>query len=387
MPVQYGGPEFFGQAPTPPPRGVAKVAATTKRVFRSLRNSVTKPINSCIMPSRPRRRAASAAAPAASPDNVEQISEQINDILDPKSAITNAENVHRAVANPYYWSKLSEEDRSRILNLWPDQKAVIYAGTPKAVLDFDVVKVNRDLRVNCRQYSADHAAGRHEPEWLAAAERAHVLRAEGVYEDMRRAHVERQFGVPMPGKDKGKAKMIQEEDESQQQQNGDDTTASIACSEHAVSAAKAMVIQYAGSASKIVIAQNADKDGHKAAKDQSDSMNPEDEVVVQPNVAEQDATKDASIQHETAVQHEPVSQQEPTAQQDVAVQEGVTAANTAVESEQTPSTDQVANAESDKGKKAEDVTPETSPMSRSGVLRRSKRHTSRSNPISRSSSG
>lgn len=286
------------------------------------------------------------------------------------------------MANPYYWSKLSEEDRIRILSLWPDQNAVIYAGTTKAVLDFDVIKVNRDLRVNARQYSEDHAAGRHEPEWLASAERAHVNRAEGMYEDMRADHIERQFGVPVIRKDKGKAKAT--EAHVQQPQNGNTSPASVGGD------------QQAGPAPEITaVAQHVDKDSQNATEDESESKSMEDEIVVKPQFSKQEVTmqqesnarQESAIQHEPTVQQESTVKQEPVVQQKVAVQERVAAENATVEPEQTAEAIQVASTENDQRNQAEDASPEASPSTRSGVLRRSKRQSSRSNPISRSSSG
>ncbi|KAK8035331.1 hypothetical protein PG993_010326 [Apiospora rasikravindrae] len=315
----------------------------------------------------PSRR--SAPAPATD-DDKDRYNEQLNDILDPKSAIAKADNVHRAVANPYYWSLLSDEDRSEILKLWPDQKAVINAGTPKAVLDFDCIKVNRDLRVNCRQYSEDHAAGRHEPEWLASAERAHVNRGEGLYDEMRADHVERQFGVPVmrkesKGKGRADSKSPEEEKEHQpQQQNGGGEISASA------------VGQQEGSAPEIVATQHADKDGQDVTEEHSGSKKVEDKTIVQPKADEHEATE----------QQGSTTQQEPIVQQEVAVHEDVTAENATVEPEQAAAIVEVTNTESDNGKKAEDDSPETSPSTRSGVLRRSKRQTSRSNPISRASS-
>ncbi|KAK8058360.1 proline-rich early nodulin-like protein [Apiospora phragmitis] len=284
------------------------------------------------------RHSAPAPASATNQDqDQDQLNEQLSDVLDPKSAISKVENVHRAVVNPYYWSLLSAEDRAQILHLWPDQEAVIYAGTTKAVLDFDCIKVNRDLRVNCRQYVEDHQAGRHEPAWLAAAERAHVQRAEGLYDEMRAQHVERQFGVPVPRKEsKGKGKADQSPPEV-----------------------------------------HADKDNRNVSEKQSDSKQVEDKIIVHPETAEQEDTE----------QQKSAAEQDPIVQQVAAVQEGAAVENATMEPEQTAATSQVADTESDKGKKAEDVSPETSPTTRSGVLRRSKRQTSRSNPISRASSG
>lgn len=242
---------------------------------------------------------------------------------------------------------------------FPDKKAIINEGTPQARLDFDCIKVNRDLRVNCRQYAEDHRAGRHDPEWLASAEQAHVNRADGLYNDMRADHVHQQFGVPMPGRDSGKGKAKAEgkpsSEEQQQQRNGD---------------------QQDAPAPEIVVAQHLDKDDKNVAEEQSESKQVEDKITVQMKATEQEDTE----------QQGAPTEQNPAVQQEAAAQEDVGAEKATIESEQTADASQVADTESDKGQNAEDVTPEASPTTRSGVLRRSKRQTSRSNPISRASS-
>ncbi|KAK7967794.1 uncharacterized protein PG986_002071 [Apiospora aurea] len=319
----------------------------------------------------PSHRSAPAPSPApAAKQDSDKMDEQIDDILDPRSAIGKADNVHRAVANPYYWSLLSDEDRSQILKLWPDQKAVINAGTPNAVLDFDCIKVNRDLRVNCRQYSEDHAAGRHDPDWLASAERAHVNRAEGLYDEMREDYVERQFGVPAmrkesKGKGRADSKSLEGEKEQQphQQNGGGEISASA-------------IGQQESPAPEIVVTQHTDKNDQTVAEEKPDSRQVEDKTIVQPKGDEHEATE----------QQGSTAQQEPIVQQEVAVQEGVTTEKATDKPEQTAATAEVANTGSDSGKKAEADSPETSPSTHSGVLRRSKRQNSRSNPISRTSS-
>ncbi|KAK7911402.1 hypothetical protein PG985_013883 [Apiospora marii] len=288
----------------------------------------------------PSRRAAPASA-AADPERGE-LSEQLKDILDSKSGIGNGDAVHRAFANPKVWAKLSDEARA------------------EARLDFDCIKVNSDLRVNCRQYAEDHRAGRHETEWLTSSEHAHVNRADGLYDDMRADHALQQFGVPMPGRDKGKEKAKADDkssssEEQHQQQNSD---------------------QQEVSAPEIVVAQHEGKDNQNLAEEQSNSEHVEDKVAVQTKAAEQ----------ETAEQQGAPAEQDPTVQQEAAAQEDSGAEKATVESEQTAGTAQAADTQSEKGKDAEDVTPEASPTTRSGVLRRSKRQTSRSNPISRASS-
>ncbi|KAK8135867.1 hypothetical protein PG984_003807 [Apiospora sp. TS-2023a] len=304
----------------------------------------------------PSRRAPPASATDTERD---EPGEQLHDLLDSKSCIGNGDAVHRAFTNPEVWAALSNEARAEILKEFPDKKAIINEGTPQARPDFDCMKVNLDLRVNCRQYAEDHQAGRHDPDWLTSAERAHVNRADGLYDDMRADHATQQFGVPMPGRDKGKGKA-----------NSDDKSSS----------SEEPQLQIGGqqevSAPEIVVAQPEGNDDQNMAEEQSDSKQVEDKITMQPKATEQEATE----------QQAPSAEQEPTVEQEVAAQEGAGAAKATDESEQTSGTTQAADTESDKGKNAEEVTSEASPTTQPGVLRRSKRQTSRSNPISRASS-
>lgn len=253
----------------------------------------------------------------------------------------------------------SDEDRAELLKKFPDKKAIINEGTPQARLDIDAAKINRDLRLNCHQYAEDHQAGRHDPEWLAGAERAHVNRSEGLYDEMRADHAQQQFGVPMSGRDKGKGKAKSDDkssssEELQQQSGG----------------------QQEVPASEIVVAQHGGKDDQNVAEEQSGSIQVEDKITVQTKATGQEA----------AEQEGSSAEQEPTVQQEAAAQEGVAAEKATIGSEQAAGTAQAADIDSDRGKNAENVTPEASPTTQFGVLRRSKRQTSRSNPISRASS-
>ncbi|KAG6002299.1 hypothetical protein E4U21_003250 [Claviceps maximensis] len=120
-----------------------------------------------------------------------------DDILtDPKSPLATAD-LRGVLTHPLAWTSLTVEERREILSLFPDVALILDAGTDNARPDFESLINDDAFRADCAAYVTNLAQGRHDPQWLRDAWRAHERRKAGDFDDFLIRKFEEDWG-PLP---------------------------------------------------------------------------------------------------------------------------------------------------------------------------------------------
>ncbi|KAG5961478.1 hypothetical protein E4U57_007663 [Claviceps arundinis] len=116
-----------------------------------------------------------------------------NILTDPKSPLATSD-LRTLLTHPVAWTSLTLEDRREILSLFPDPALILDADTDAARPDLESLINDDAFRADCAAYVEDLAHGRHDPQWLSDAWRAHERRKRGEFEEFLRRKFEEDWG-------------------------------------------------------------------------------------------------------------------------------------------------------------------------------------------------
>ncbi|KAG5923280.1 hypothetical protein E4U53_003578 [Claviceps sorghi] len=119
-----------------------------------------------------------------------------NILTDPNSPLATAD-LRSVLTHPLAWTSLAVEERRQVLSLFPDVALVLDADTDDARPDLESLINDDAFRADCAAYVEDLAQGRHDPQWLRDAWRAHGRRKAGEFDDFLVSRFEGDWG-PLP---------------------------------------------------------------------------------------------------------------------------------------------------------------------------------------------
>ncbi|KAG6038357.1 hypothetical protein E4U41_004271 [Claviceps citrina] len=119
-----------------------------------------------------------------------------NILTDPRSPLATAD-LRSVLTHPLAWTSLTLEERRHVLSLFPDAALILDADTDGARPDFETLINDDAFRADCAAYVENLAQGRHDPQWLRDAWRAHGRRKAGDFDDFLISKFEGDWG-PLP---------------------------------------------------------------------------------------------------------------------------------------------------------------------------------------------
>ncbi|KAG5918502.1 hypothetical protein E4U42_006823 [Claviceps africana] len=119
-----------------------------------------------------------------------------NILTDPSSPLATAD-LRSVLTHPLAWTSLTVDERRHVLSLFPDVALILDADTEDARPDLESLINDDAFRADCAAYVEDLAQGRHDPQWLRDAWRAHERRKAGEFDDFLVRKFEGDWG-PLP---------------------------------------------------------------------------------------------------------------------------------------------------------------------------------------------
>lgn len=100
--------------------------------------------------------------------------------------------------HPQAWDLLSDQDKSDILALFPDEKHILGTGTPNARPDVRSLQNDDNFRHDTEDYVSNLSRDMHDPTWLQDAWAAHGSRAAGNFDQFYIRRLEADWKTTIP---------------------------------------------------------------------------------------------------------------------------------------------------------------------------------------------
>ncbi|KUI71663.1 hypothetical protein VM1G_06985 [Cytospora mali] len=99
---------------------------------------------------------------------------------------------------PQAWDVLTDEDKTEVLALFPDEKHILEAGTPNARPDILSLQNDDNFRHDTEEYVSNLSRDMHDPTWLQDAWAAHGSRAAGNFDQFYIRRLEADWNTTIP---------------------------------------------------------------------------------------------------------------------------------------------------------------------------------------------
>ncbi|GAB0134546.1 hypothetical protein EsDP_00002911 [Epichloe bromicola] len=113
---------------------------------------------------------------------------------DPRSPLATAD-LRSVLSHPLAWTSLTIQERREVICLFPDVALILDADTDDARPDFQSLMNDDAFRADCAAYVENLAQGRHDPQWLRDAWRAHERRKAGDFDEFLIKRFEEDWGL------------------------------------------------------------------------------------------------------------------------------------------------------------------------------------------------